>query len=219
MARRRGLYAGMLLLALVGVFGASVLMLKLAEKQMSPEPTNAEGQLLVTGMTVVGEVMPKSVPLRLRVPAVNLDTTFEGPLGLNDDKSVQVPESFTEVGWYKYGPTPGELGPSVILGHVDSYEGPAVFWSLGQLKEGDELFVDREDGTTARFVITDMKRVSQDDFPTKEVYGDVDHAGLRIITCTGIYDHGIKRYSHNLIIFARLENVQQPTNSSLPASS
>lgn len=155
---------------------------------------------------VVGEVMPESVPVRLRLPAVGIDTTFEGGLGLNEDKSPEVPETYTEVGWYKYGPTPGELGPSVILGHVDSYQGPAVFWPLGKLKEGDEIFVDREDGSTARFVVTEVKRVDQDEFPTREVYGDIDHAGLRLITCTGTYNHGIQRYSHNLIIYARLEN-------------
>ncbi|MCA9361504.1 class F sortase [Candidatus Kaiserbacteria bacterium] len=157
--------------------------------------------------TIVDEsvVMDKALPTRLRIPKVNIDATFERPLGLNEDKTVEVPDSYTEVGWYKYGPTPGERGPAVILGHVDSYQGPAVFWSLGQLDVGDEILVDREDGTTAQFEVTKLERVAQSEFPTISVYGDIDHAGLRLITCTGIYDHGVERYSHNLIVFAKLK--------------
>lgn len=92
----------------------------------------------------------------------------------------------------------------MILGHVDSKAGPAVFWSLGVLKPGDEVFVDRTDGSVARFVVTELRRVDQDEFPTRDVYGDIDHAGLRLITCSGTYDRGKARYSHNLIVYAKL---------------
>lgn len=149
-------------------------------------------------------VLSRSEPVRLRIPAINLETSFEGGLGLNDDQTIAVPESFTDVGWYQYGPTPGELGPAVVLGHVDSFRGPAVFWSLGQLKENDEILIDRHDGTTARFIVTELRQVAQNTFPTSAVYGDIDHAGLRLITCSGRFDRGVQRYSHNLIVFARL---------------
>ena len=92
----------------------------------------------------------------------------------------------------------------MILGHVDSYEGPAVLFSLGQLKVGDEIYIDREDGTTVTFRVTDLERHLQSGFPTAQVYGDIDHSGLRIITCSGIYDRGSLRYSHNLIVFAEM---------------
>ena len=147
----------------------------------------------------------RSAPVRLQIPKINLDTTFVPPLGLNPDKTVTVPDSYEEVGWYKGGATPGEIGPAVILGHVDSYEGPAIFYSLGQLAKGDEVEVTRADGSTALFVVTDTERVPQDAFPTQKVYGDVDFAGLRLVTCTGIYNKGQLRYSHNLIVYAELK--------------
>ncbi len=148
--------------------------------------------------------LPSSPPQLLRIPAVGIEAEFEGSLGLNYDGTVEVPDSFEEVGWYKHGPTPGELGPAVILGHVDSYQGPAVFYSLGQLEPGDEILIDREDGATAKFVVTKLSRHEQAGFPTAQVYGDIDHAGLRLITCTGVYSHATMRYSHNLIVFAEM---------------
>jgi LPXTG-site transpeptidase (sortase) family protein len=154
---------------------------------------------------VATSTFARSAPTRLHIPKINLDTTFVPPLGLNADKTVSVPDSFEEVGWYKNGPTPGEIGPAVILGHVDSYEGAAVFYHLGQLEKGDEVYVDRADGTTATFVVTGMERKPQENFPTERVYGPINFAGLRLVTCTGVYDHGSLKYSHNLIVYAELK--------------
>ncbi|MBP6881021.1 MAG: class F sortase [Candidatus Pacebacteria bacterium] len=149
--------------------------------------------------------LERSSPKLLRIPSVGIETEFEGPLGLKTDGTVEVPDSYEEVGWYEYGPTPGELGPAVVLGHVDSYQGPAVFYSIGQLEPGDEIFIDRADGKTVTFVVERFERHDQDDFPTVAVYGDIDHAGLRLITCTGIYDRVAQSYSHNLIVFASIK--------------
>jgi len=148
----------------------------------------------------------RSAPVYISIPKIGLNTDFVPPLGLNDDRTVSVPDSYEEVGWYKNGVSPGEIGSSVILGHVDSYEGPAIFYKLGQLDERDEIEIEREDGTVATFVITDIERVSQSNFPTEKVYGDVDYAGLRLVTCTGIYNKGELRYSHNLIVYGELKD-------------
>jgi hypothetical protein len=150
-------------------------------------------------------VMPGSLPVRLRVPKLAIDAPFEEPLGLKPNKEIEVPGGFDTVGWYKYGPQPGSLGPAVVLGHVDSYEGAAVFYHLGQLAVGDSIFIDREDGTVAEFVVTELERIPQSEFPQDRVYGNIDHAGLRLVTCTGVYDHGAYRYSHNLIVYAELK--------------
>lgn len=155
-------------------------------------------------MTVSGPVMQESDPVKLRIPSINLDSDFSEPLGLEDGGEIEVPDDYTSVAYYKHGPTPGELGPAVILGHVDSVNGPAVFFSLGQLKEGDEIQVERADGSTATFAVTELERQTQTAFPTRKVYGDLDHAGLRLITCTGIYDKEKLRYTHNLIVYAKL---------------
>ncbi len=157
-----------------------------------------------TTSAVQGLILTSSLPTRLRIPKINIDTTFVTPLGLEASGEVAVPDSDTEVGWYKNSPTPGELGPAVILGHVDSYTGPAVFFYLGQLKEGDDIFIDREDGSTAHFQVVSLERPKQSEFPTERVYGNIDHAGLRLITCTGIYVKGKQRYTNNLIVYARL---------------
>lgn len=168
--------------------------------------TNANEPVIepVVEEVVVAEVLPSSEPTRLRIPKLDIDTTFVPPLGLLQNGEVAVPDSYTEVGWYKFSPTPGALGPAVILGHVDSYAGPAVFFYLGQLEPGDDVFIDRADGSTAHFKVESLERPKQAEFPTERVYGDIDHAGLRIITCTGIYVRGNQRYTHNLVVYAKL---------------
>jgi len=151
--------------------------------------------------------LPQSIPTRLYIPDIGVDTTFVS-LGLKNNYEIETPKTFDQVGWYVYGPTPGELGPSVILGHVDSYEGPAVFFSLGQLEPGDEIDVTREDGSVAVFEVEKLERYLQSNFPTSLVYGDIDYAGLRLITCSGSYDHQQLRYDHNLIVYAALVEVR-----------
>ena len=147
----------------------------------------------------------RSAPVRLVIPKLNLDTSFVAPLGLQPDQTVSVPDSYTEVGWYEGGATPGENGPAVILGHVDSKEGPAVFYSLGQLKVSDEIEVTRSDGTIAVFVVDKLQRYPQSDFPTQAVYGPTDTPTLRLVTCTGTFDRGAQKYSHNLVVYAHLK--------------
>lgn len=166
--------------------------------------TAPEGEQVQATTTISGPILPSSAPVALRIPKLSLETSFVPPLGLLENGEVAVPDSDTKVGWYKYSPTPGALGPAVILGHVDSYAGPAVFFSLGQLEPGDDVYVDREDGTTAHFKIESLERPSQSAFPTERVYGNIDHAGLRLITCSGVYVRGTARYTHNLIVYARL---------------
>lgn len=154
---------------------------------------------------VSGPLLTEAVPVQIRIPKINVAAPFEEPLGVTQTREIEVPEEYETVGYYKYGPTPGELGPAVVLGHVDSVDGPAVFFSLGQLEVGDEIEIDREDGSTAVFEVTKMERHLQSGFPTELVYGNIDHAGLRLITCSGSFDKGIQRYSHNLIVFAKLK--------------
>lgn len=191
------------------VFGISLGALITFEYQgltRTPPTPPAAYEAPAGDIEVVGEVMEEAAPVSLSIPKLNIETTFEAPLGLNADRSIEVPDSYEQVGWYQYGPTPGELGPAVVLGHVDSVDGPAIFFSLGQLEPGDSVFVEREDGMTAEFEVTRLERHEQSGFPREKVYGDIDHAGLRLITCSGFFDRGEQRYSHNLIVFARLKN-------------
>jgi len=170
------------------------------DKQSISDPILPEGSL---APITLGYTLPKSSPTRLRIPKIDIDTPFV-ELGLARNNEIEVPKGYEEVGWYGHGPTPGELGPAVVLGHVDSYMGPAVFFYLGQLEPGDTIEVDREDGSVAVFRVDKLERYPQSSFPTSLVYGDIDHAGLRLITCTGSYDKELKRYDSNLIVYASL---------------
>lgn len=198
---------------LVVAFAVVLTSIALWQTGVEPEKRDSIPVVSVATSTIVTNVvsgtMPAAEPVRLRIPTIGVDAAFEEPLGLQRDQSIEVPVSFTDVGYYKYGPTPGELGPAVVLGHVDSYEGPAVLWSLGELNSGDHIFIDRADGTAATFTVTTLERHEQAGFPTRQVYGDIDHAGLRLITCSGTYDRDRLRYSHNLIVFAELQTTDE----------
>lgn len=150
-----------------------------------------------------------TLPTQIRIPKIGVDAPFTEPLGVTSSYEIQVPRGYEEVGYYKYGPAPGAMGPAVVLGHVDSFAGPAVFYSLGQLEVGDTIEIDREDGTTAVFAVDRLEHHTQAGFPTEKVYSDIDHAGLRLITCSGTYDRGEERYSHNLIVFATLVDIRE----------
>jgi LPXTG-site transpeptidase (sortase) family protein len=147
--------------------------------------------------------LPRSEPLHLRIPSVDIDTPLI-TVGRRADNTLQVPEPASVAGWYRDGPTPGETGPSVIVGHVNSSKGPAVFWRLGQIKPGDIIDVKRRDGKTTKFKVHAVKQFEQNNFPTHEVYGNIDHAGLRLITCGGNFNRLTGQYSHNTVVYASL---------------
>jgi sortase (surface protein transpeptidase) len=145
--------------------------------------------------------LPASTPTRLQVPAINLDANLVS-VGLNADGALDVPPRDT-AGWYTGSPTPGEIGPSVIDGHVDSVYGIAVFWFLKNLKPGDTISVTREDGRTVNFSVQKIASYDQSNFPTNDVYGDINYAGLRLITCDGDFNYATRHYSNNLVVYAR----------------
>jgi hypothetical protein len=142
-------------------------------------------------------------PVRVRVPGIGLDSPLDR-LGVDAAGALETPADFARAGWFDGGPAPGDVGPAVLAGHVDSYEGPAVFWRLRELAAGDEVLVDREDGTTARFTVTRVERHPKDAFPTDEVYGPTPDAELRLITCGGEFDRSQRSYRDNVVVFAAL---------------
>ena len=150
------------------------------------------------------QYLPASVPSKIDIPRIGVSAAIQ-KVGLLDDGTIETPAILSNlVGWYQYGPTPGELGPSVLVGHVDSYKGPSVFWNLSKLHIEDTVNITRSDGITVQFIVSRIAQYGQDNFLTHEVYGDIDHAGLRIITCGGTYNHLTGRYSQNTVIYADL---------------
>jgi hypothetical protein len=154
----------------------------------------------------VGPLLPASTPSRLQIPEIAVDSALL-KLGLNADRTVQVPplDKDSRAGWYRNSPTPGQLGPAVILGHVDSAEyGPGVFFRLGALRPGNLLSVTRDDNTVAVFRVDRVVSYPKDRFPTLEVYGNTDHAALRLITCGGTFDLSTHNYENNIVAYASM---------------
>ena len=152
-------------------------------------------------------LLPAAQPVSLVVPALGVNSSLID-LGRNADGTVQVPsldDPDSKPGWYTGSPSPGTLGPSIILGHVDSRQfGPGVFYNLKNMQPGDTIEVARADNTVAVFAVDDVRNVPKSDFPTLEVYGNLDHAGLRLITCGGEFDPNARSYEENIIVFASL---------------
>jgi Sortase domain len=142
-----------------------------------------------------------AAPVRLRVPALHLDSPLQ-QLHLRADGTVAVPDRPDVAGWYADGPRPGQQGPAVILGHVDSRDGPGVFLDLGRLSRGATVHVDRADGSTVTFRVTDVSQVPKTDFPTDQVYAPTLQPTLRLITCGGSFDQARRSYRDNVIVFA-----------------
>jgi sortase (surface protein transpeptidase) len=152
-------------------------------------------------------VLAASPPLRLQVPAIDVDSAVQD-LGLDDEGAMEVPDGGFPAGWYTGSPTPGSIGPAVLAGHVDWAGAPGVFAGLHRLQPGDEVQVTRADGTTAVFRVSRVERVAKDAFPTEAVYGDLDHAGLRLITCGGTFDRLAGHYRDNVVVYAELSGTR-----------
>ncbi|MDT8909525.1 class F sortase [Amycolatopsis sp. PS_44_ISF1] len=149
--------------------------------------------------------LPKSDPVSLDIPSIGAHSSLV-PLGLNPDDTVQVPPVSTplQAGWYEFGPTPGETGPAVVLGHVDGNKHKGIFYRLKEVKPGDEVAIARRDGRTAHFEVTKVDEVPKDVFPSDAVYGDTAGPELRLITCGGGFDHAAHNYVDNIIVYAGL---------------
>jgi sortase (surface protein transpeptidase) len=116
--------------------------------------------------------------------------------------ALQVPSSTSVAGWYTGSSRPGAIGPAVIVGHIDSYQGPGIFFRLVDLKSGDPIYVKRADGTLVEFRVTEVHMYSKDAFPTQAVYGPTPDAELRLITCGGAFDPSSGHYLSNVVVYA-----------------
>lgn len=177
----------------------------------TPPSSNGPSATSNDGPTTPNETngaLTASPPTRLRIPAIGVDAPT-GSVGVEDKNGVSTLEvpPFDQPGltaWYRLGPTPGENGNSVIVGHVDTKAGPAVFYRLAELKAGDRLAVTRQDGTIAHFAIDKVVLYPNTSLPLGEIYGSSKTPGLRLITCGGAYDKATKSYEGNVVAYASL---------------
>jgi len=153
--------------------------------------------------------MARSVPVRVQIPAIGVDSALMG-LGLQDDGTMQLPPTGFPAGWYTGAPSPGERGPAIIAGHVDWGGRPGVFYGLRDLVPGAEVTVARVDGSTAVFRVSRVQTFPKEAFPTAAVYGNLDHPGLRLITCGGSFDRAARSYVDNIVAFADLVGTRTP---------
>ncbi len=149
--------------------------------------------------------LARSVPVSIRIPAIGVSAPVM-EVGQNADGTIQVPplDDHNLTGWYRYGPTPGQLGPAVILGHVDSLTGISVFYYLKNLHAGDRVYVTLADGKVAAFAVDGVQKVTKDTFPTAAIYGKARYSSLRLITCGGPFDKATGHYLDNIIVYAHL---------------
>jgi hypothetical protein len=145
-------------------------------------------------------VVARSTPVSLRVPAISLSTSLS-TLGLNPDGTVQVPDNDTEPGWFRLGPTPGQIGSAVILGHVDSRQGPGVFFQLRTLLPGDQVQVSLTDGAVATFEVTSVATYTKTQFPAQQVYASHGASALQLVTCGGTFDNQTGHYLSNIVVY------------------
>jgi len=194
------LYGGLLAVA-----GSTAGLLLLAGRPgISPHPVAHPGPP-PTGV-VAAPARPVTLarvsrPAYLSIPVIGVHTRLI-QLGLTAQGTLQVPASTSVAGWYTGSPRPGQIGSAVIAGHIDSYQGPGVFFRLHLLRPGDRVYVRRANGTLAVFRVYAERSYAKDHFPTQWVYGPAPDPELRLITCGGVFDPAIGSYLSNVVIYA-----------------
>ena len=200
LGRLAGLAGALLIIAGAAAVGVAIIL-----QQHAPQPSAA-----AAGTIGFGRAHPlalrRSAPVSVHIPAIGVTSDLLH-LGVDADGAIQVPSLYTEAdeaAWYKYSVTPGQIGTSVIEGHVDSYQGPAVFFRLGALRPGDTVDVTLADRVTAVFRITGVRQYLKSRFPAKVIYGTTAYAALRLITCSGAFDYATGHYLSSTVVYASL---------------
>ena len=195
--RARMLVAPVVVLA-IGLGGAWVAGCTGGERSTASSPSAVAG-------VVATASLPKSIPLSIDIPKIGAESTLL-PLGLTRHQTVQLPSSSTpmQAGWFSDGPTPGQIGPATIFGHVAGDHQPGIFFRLYDLVPGDQILIKRQDGSTATFRVTHIEELSKGSFPTDAVHGDTTDAELRLVTCGGTFDPATHGYRDNIIVYATL---------------
>jgi hypothetical protein len=206
-ARVAGVVGVLLIMGGVAAVGVAI-----SAQEHAPQPSLAAAG--ATG-SARGPSLRRSMPVSVDIPAIGVHSELLR-LGVSPSGTIQVPPIHTrpsEAAWYKYSVTPGQIGASVIEGHVDSYQGPAVFFRLGALRPGNSVEVTLADGITAVFRVTGVREYTKSRFPAKSIYGATGYAALRLITCGGAFDYATRNYLSSTVVFASLTS-SRPTGHS-----
>ncbi|MGI8868350.1 MAG: class F sortase [Mycobacteriales bacterium] len=183
--------------------------LSIGTSRPSP-PANGKQQQPLRCSTPAPSGVGATAPFQICIPELRVDTSMM-QLGLNQDRTVQVPplSRVGDAGWYRYSAEPGAVGPTVVLGHVDSAQyGEGVFYRLGQLRSGNKIIVSRGDGMLATFRVDKVSEVSKRKFPTNAVYGPTSKSTIRLVTCGGKFNSATGNYEDNIIAFGTLQSLR-----------
>jgi hypothetical protein len=187
--------------------GATAIGIAVSAQKHAPQPTAAAaGSTGTPAGRHRGPWLQRSLPVSVDIPAIGVSSGLLD-LGVTADGAIQVPSIPAQAGeaaWYEYSVTPGQIGTSLIEGHVDTYQGPAVFFRLGALRPGDSIEVGLADGITAVFRVTGVRSYLKSSFPAAAVYGPTDYAALRLVTCGGAFDDATGHYLSSVVVFASL---------------
>lgn len=174
---------------------------------MAPQASPSAGAPARTAPAIV---VPDAHPIRLSIPSIGVNAPFTG-LGLNASGGLNPPppDNTNLVGWYQDGTVPGNRGPAIVLGHVDTKTAPGVFWGLSSVTPGTTVDIARDDKVTATFTVDSVQVFAKDQFPDDLVYGKTSDAQLRLITCGGAYDRKRADYTANVVVFAHLTGLRE----------
>ncbi|HKA94938.1 MAG TPA: class F sortase [Streptosporangiaceae bacterium] len=201
-ARAAGL-AGVLLI----ITGVVAVVVALVAQVHAPQPAlAAAGAVGPLNGKAYGPSLHRSLPVSVDIPAIGVHSRLLH-LGANANGTITVPSLRTQAdraAWFEYSATPGQIGASIIEGHVDSFEGTAVFFRLGALQPGDRVDVRLADGITAVFRVTGVREYSKSKFPARAIYHTPGYAALRLITCGGAFDYSTRSYLSSVVVFASL---------------
>ncbi|MFI9585754.1 class F sortase [Streptomyces sp. NPDC052236] len=157
-----------------------------------------------------GLALPRSVPKRISIPEIDVDAPFTAlSIGASGRLNAPPKDDNNLVGWFEGAASPGERGSSIVVGHVDTMTGPAVFLELRLLKPGSRVDITRADGIVARFKVDTVDTFSKADFPDDRVYADTPSPQLRLITCGGNFDQETQNYEDNVVVFAHLDSAKR----------
>jgi len=171
----------------------------------SATPTTPRAAASAAPGPAFGPFLPASAPTRIDIASIGLQSTNFVALSVAADGTLNVPGTADEVGLYDGGPTPGQLGPAVLAAHVDSKQGPGVFYRLGSVKPGAQVSIGRADGSVVTFAVDRVASYPKDQFPTDLVYrGDFNRSEIRLVTCAGAYDKSKGGYLDNVVVFGHL---------------
>lgn len=200
--RRRVLASAALAATLGTAFSIAGTTALLAAAPWQPAPLSI-GTVEPGSPAATAEAADASAPVRISAAGIGLRSSLTR-VHIQQDGHLGTPSDPGKAGWWSEGPAPGDPGAAVIVGHVDSRTGPAVFHNLSSLRPGDEITLDRKDGSAVTFTVRALRQYAKDEIPDDQVYALDSPPALRLITCGGTYDRQRGEYSDNLVVYADL---------------